>query len=233
MVDWDLEIYITSTGRFLLTQFGNWCNDPIVWHIEFLKANVDPTLLVFQFINQGIKEWNKDKLDEVIETEEVEAIKQIYLPKSAASDTYMWAYTNNGRYTVKSGYRLAVSEASSNPNTFPPLKQAPDLAKCIWDIHTMPKLRHFCMESSVGSFSYQNKLTKERFECKSVVWTMLFRTLVWLFQAIHQQPPNLRLDKYLDTIRQWKQSNRCFIMWSSDLQREKAIGVQTVLQKRA
>lgn len=66
------------------------------------------------------------------------------------ADREIWAYTKNGAYTVKSGYRLASDLArphyqSVNPHEQEVLK----VQRKIWKIPTVPKIRMFLWRATV------------------------------------------------------------------------------------
>lgn len=56
------------------------------------------------------RQWNVHLLKQVFWDQEVEAIVQIPLLSLANHDRLIWHYERNGKYSVKSGYRLACME---------------------------------------------------------------------------------------------------------------------------
>ena len=58
-------------------------------------------------------QWNKLFLDKLFVKDDVECILTIPLGKSSTIDKWRWFYESSGRYSVRSGYRLAL-EAEGN-----------------------------------------------------------------------------------------------------------------------
>lgn len=54
--------------------------------------------------------WNESVLNELFDEEEKVAILNIPLVVSQAQDILVWHYNRNGRYSVKSGYWLAMKD---------------------------------------------------------------------------------------------------------------------------
>ncbi|CAA7042008.1 unnamed protein product [Microthlaspi erraticum] len=56
----------------------------------------------------GIREWDEDKLAALLDLEDARLAKTIRLSRYAQKDEYVWPYTVDGVYTVKSGYWTAT-----------------------------------------------------------------------------------------------------------------------------
>ena len=73
-----------------------------------LKSLVSPciyqTMKVSESVDSATATWKDDKLNVFLLFEEVELIKAIRLSKHNKCDQYIWPYTTNLEYTVKSGY---------------------------------------------------------------------------------------------------------------------------------
>ena len=51
--------------------------------------------------------WNEGLLKELLNDQVVKAISKMLLPYTTTVDKLIWTFTKDGRYSVKSGYRVA------------------------------------------------------------------------------------------------------------------------------
>lgn len=108
----------------------------------------DQNLFVNQLIDQITKQWKTDELHSLFDPEDIPLIQSIRPCHNDKEDGYCWIYTKSGRYTVKSGYKLAsqlkeekrddnhVSEPSVNP-----------LKALRWTLKTTRKVKHFLWQA--------------------------------------------------------------------------------------
>lgn len=108
-----------------------------------LLPGVDPELPVSLLINQTTQQWDDGKLAALIEPGDIQIVRKIYLPSRPIQDSVIWSHTNNGVYTVKSGYWSAVKNNTDPESPKPPLATHPDIATKIWKLKIVPKLKHF------------------------------------------------------------------------------------------
>ena len=87
--------------------------------------------------------WNSQALRTLVNPQDVQIIEIIPLSKTHMVDRDEWHFTNNGKYTVKSGYQI---ERIYPDRERPPLMLGPTIdtlkAFC-WKIRCPPKLKHF------------------------------------------------------------------------------------------
>ena len=67
---------------------------------------LDREARVCELIGRDLHEWNKDLLEALFNTEEVNAIMSIPLSNTNRSDAIIWRGTVNGLFIVKSAYRM-------------------------------------------------------------------------------------------------------------------------------
>lgn len=67
----------------------------------------DPYLLVYHLIDHSSKKWNEVTLRTLFTEEDIRSIKCIKPSRLHQADSYVWAYTKSGIYSVKSGYLRA------------------------------------------------------------------------------------------------------------------------------
>lgn len=69
-----------------------------------LKRGTDPELQVRTLFDPTNQQWNEQQIHKFIDPIDHYLIHKIYLPQRPTRDGYIWSYTRDGNYTVKSGY---------------------------------------------------------------------------------------------------------------------------------
>ena len=70
-------------------------------------VTTNPNLYVNELIDQSFKTWNIAKLQELIVPEDIPHILGLHPSLSFSRDSYMWAFTKSGNYSVRSDYWAA------------------------------------------------------------------------------------------------------------------------------
>ncbi|XP_010495357.1 PREDICTED: uncharacterized protein LOC104772442 [Camelina sativa] len=125
---------------------GSGCNvsvwrDPWIPDIQPRPANgrgrqLHPNLMVNHLINPSTKEWHMPILEEFLDPADIQIILSMEISKSFKPDKLIWHYTKSGKYSVKSGYRLArdlIREVEYGP-TCTPLRAPPKIQQFFWQI---------------------------------------------------------------------------------------------------
>lgn len=108
-----------------------------------LKRGTDLELQVRTLFDPTNQQWNEQQIYKFIDPIDHYLIRKIYLPQRPTRDGYIWSYTKDGNYTVKSGYWKEIEMNLMNESPTPPLATNPDIAKNIWKLEITPKLKHF------------------------------------------------------------------------------------------
>lgn len=85
--------------------------------------------------------WDVDKLRSKVIHEDVERILTLTISQRAELDLLGWHYTDNGIYTVKSGYWLSTH--LPNNEMIAPIWGDPILKQKLWKCSSHPKAKHF------------------------------------------------------------------------------------------
>ena len=96
-------------------------------------------ILVADFIKN--REWDVQKLKEVFWPFDVEAIRQIPLSSRSVDDSYSWHFEENGIFSVRSGYKVALNtKLLSSPSS-----RGVDYGwwRKMWGLNIPPKVKHF------------------------------------------------------------------------------------------
>ena len=70
------------------------------------QQNSNPDLTVDALIDLVSRTWNSQAIWALVDPQDAKIIESIPLSKTQMVDRDEWYFTKNGRYTVKSGYKL-------------------------------------------------------------------------------------------------------------------------------
>ena len=88
----------------------------------------------------GTRQWNIELLAQLMVPEDVDLVKHIVVSSFGGQDLLGWNYTDDGMYTVKSGYWLSMH---SNVYQVNPLRGSVELKAALWKMNAATKLKHF------------------------------------------------------------------------------------------
>lgn len=118
--------------------------------------NID--LKVSQLIDPSSRNWNLNSLRDLFPWKDIQLITK-QRPLVYTEDSYCWSGTNNGIYTVKSGYDLIsrkehqdlYTETEENPSLNP-------LFAKVWNLQTAPKIKIFLWKVLKGAVAVEDRL---------------------------------------------------------------------------
>lgn len=122
------------------------------------QALIDIEMKVSQLIDPFYRNWNLNLLRDLFPWKDIQLItKQRHVMSN--EDSYCWSATNNGLYTVKSGYALIsrkehqslFQEFEENPSVNP-------LYVKIWKLQTPPKIKIFLWKVLKGAVDVEDRL---------------------------------------------------------------------------
>lgn len=81
------------------------------------------------------------------------------MPVGKCEDQYIWAYTNHGSYSVKSGYWLTVNHPIIPlPQKTMMVQRRIKLKQRMWKLKTLPKIRFFLWRAVAGALAVADRL---------------------------------------------------------------------------
>ena len=171
----------------------NWL--PVEHHHKVISPHPSGTHLakVSDLIQTSSRRWNQQLVQSTFLPLDASAIMGIPLCERPQQDTLVWGGTQNGRYSVRSGYRLLMDESLKNNPGCSNNSQLAQLWKSIWTLFVPPKVRHFiwraCHESlpTRANLHRRHILDDERCEtCKlsgetaiHAIWNCPSLGIVW------------------------------------------------------
>ncbi|CAN1305895.1 Probable helicase MAGATAMA 3 [Linum perenne] len=94
-------------------------------------------LVVSDLLLPGIPEWYEGLLDDLLTARDAEIILSMPAPDGTGTDKRIWEASRDGRYTVRTSYRLVTDSLRPNP-----LEVTDGNWSSIWRLDTPPKIRH-------------------------------------------------------------------------------------------
>ena len=88
--------------------------------------------------NMEGRNWDYDLLDDLFNERDKQLILQIPLSLEDREDGWLWMEEKKGFYSVKSGYRMLMSNISESSTGFSSI-----LWKNIWSFQVPPRVRNF------------------------------------------------------------------------------------------
>ncbi|CAN1272372.1 hypothetical protein LINPERPRIM_LOCUS14524 [Linum perenne] len=108
---------------------GSWIVSPMVEGLEHLVVN--------DLIVPGMPEWDEGLLGDLFSARDIESILFMTPPASNEKDRIIWGLSRDGRYTVRSAYRLATDSLRPTP-----LETVEGDWNRIWRLEMAPKIKH-------------------------------------------------------------------------------------------
>ena len=118
-----------------------------------------PDLTVDSLIDPTSRTWNSQALWVLVDPQDAKIIESIPLSRIQGIDKDGWHFTNNGRYTVKSGYQVerAYPDRERPLTVFGPTV---DVLKALcWTIRRPPMLKHFLWQLVSGCIAVKKNLS--------------------------------------------------------------------------
>lgn len=123
-----------------------------------LHSLMDIELMVDHLIDPHTRNWKWHRLKELFPPSEIQLISR-QRPIPSHEDSFCWSRTNNGLYSVKSGYEL--SSRKTHQSLFKEAESCPSLSplyETIWKMHTAPKIRVFIWKALKGAIAVEDRL---------------------------------------------------------------------------
>ncbi|XP_010496610.1 PREDICTED: uncharacterized protein LOC104773660 [Camelina sativa] len=120
--------------------------------------------MVNHLINPVTKDWHLPTLEEFLDPRDIPIIRSMAVSKVQKPDRLVWHFTKSGRYTVKSGYRLArelMTEVEYGPSCMALRAQS-------WKLDVPPKVQHFFWQIASGTLPVLERLAYRSVRCDTL-----------------------------------------------------------------
>ena len=123
----------------------------------FLSANTT----VADLIDSSTAKWKNEVIYSIFIAHEAELIKTIPLSATLLVDKLVWAETNNGKFTIGSAYKLALTLfKSGNSGTTSDGSLLRKFWKKVWSLPIPYKVHHFCWRACCDTLLTKVKLRR-------------------------------------------------------------------------
>ena len=134
---------------------------------------------VSELIDSNKSCWNLDLIEKLFLPCEVDSIKSIPLSMRMFADKLIWAKTNNGLFTVKSTYKVAVDILDASPlgcsGCSPNESNMRCFWKCVWKLDVPHEVQHFMWRACCDILSTKRNLRR---------WQILLEDICDVMSAI-------------------------------------------------
>lgn len=105
------------------------------------------------------REWDNETLERWFLQTEVAAIRRVPVPMFDEMDTWCWHYSKDGRFTVRSAYRMLLTKEVTSRASSSTTRGRFDW-NLIWDATVPPKIKHFASRAVREGLAVQGQLVK-------------------------------------------------------------------------
>jgi hypothetical protein len=170
--------------------------------------------LVKDLIVEGPIGWNHALIDNIFLDFEGNQIKQLPLIPEVIDDKFMWRYTKEGNYTVKSGYNTIKTWEASEKQGPSNVNNTNRLWKKIWSLKTIPRHQTLLWRILNEALPVRSELIKRGIHCSMicprcyakietsnhVLWDCPIATKVWFGSQLNintQAIPTINFQDWL------------------------------------
>lgn len=122
---------------------------PVLPPQNIISPCLVPNMTVAELIIPITGTWDEDKLSHLLLPEDIELVQRIRLSKYNRHDQYVWPYTTNMEYTVKSGYWTATHDFYEGDDIVQP-EGSIAIKRMIWKLDILPQIQHFLWRTVSG-----------------------------------------------------------------------------------
>ena len=97
-----------GNGRSIMIWKDKWLPSPSTYEVVFLVNYIPEDSRVAELIDEEKGAWKTDLMSKVFFRHEADLICGIALCANMPKDKQVWALTNNGLFSVRSAYKLAM-----------------------------------------------------------------------------------------------------------------------------
>ncbi|XP_042939551.1 uncharacterized protein LOC122274591 [Carya illinoinensis] len=130
--------------------------------ISSIRGNDVWCEVVSDLIDPNLKTWREDLLQELFSNQEIEAIKTIPISLGGREDKMTWQASNNGQYTIKSGYHYQRSLISELEGEASRKHSDKDVCKKLWKMKVAPVVKFFVRKACSEALPTCANLTRRK-----------------------------------------------------------------------
>ena len=140
-----------------------WIPSPYTYMVISPKCDLPCGPRVSALINSATKEWKVDLIKQCFIPQDVEAILSIPLSAHGARDRLIWTVSRNGKFSVRSAYRLAQStQEGGGQATSSDQSVARKIWRGIWSMKVPNKVKHFTWKACRNILATKENLWRRK-----------------------------------------------------------------------
>ncbi|CAL1371706.1 unnamed protein product [Linum trigynum] len=137
-------------------------------HHHKISSHLDPPSRVSDWMNEDRKSWNTNLIQRHCSSEEADAISRIHIGPAGSKDKWVWKFTTDGAFSVRSAYhelrKNQRDQILPRPGTHDlNIPTSDDCWNWLWSLNLPPKIRFFlwrCIRNALAT-----KLNLHRRRC--------------------------------------------------------------------
>ena len=138
-----------------------WLQQPSTYRVVTPASSSQQVERVCDLIDGDQKEWKEDLIRQCFLPQDVEAILSIPLNAHGARDRMIWAENKNGKFTVRSAYKLAQDiHSEGNTSESSDLAALKQMWRRLWDMNVPNKIKHFAWKACKDILATKENLKK-------------------------------------------------------------------------
>ena len=150
-----------GNGESIRIWSDKWLPKPSTFMVSSLRLFMPHYMKVRDLINKEEASWKVDAIDALFMPHEVEVIKAIPISSHLPEDKLIWAWSNNGVFSVKNAYwiacQMSIAEFSGSSSDG---SQERSFWKRLWQINVPHKIRHFVWRACRDILPLKTNLVK-------------------------------------------------------------------------
>ena len=152
-----------GNGQSIRIWMDKWTLNSSTYKIVSPPAGLPLEAWVCESIEPTLKTWKADLIQSIFLPHEVDDICSIALSSKLPEDKQVWAPTNNGRFSVRSAYRVAVELASEgSAGVASDDSRMRRFWKQIWQLNIPHKVRHFAWRACRDTLPTKENLIRRK-----------------------------------------------------------------------
>ncbi|XP_075659272.1 uncharacterized protein LOC142629188 [Castanea sativa] len=152
-------------GQKSLVWKDKWLQKPSTYRVVTPENTSRQVVRVCDLIDGSRKEWKKDLISQCFLPQDVEAILSIPLSAQGGIDRMIWSETKNGKFTVRSAYKLAqIIQSDGNITESSDPTALKRIWRRLWDMKVPNKIKHFAWKACKNILA-----TKENLQKRSII----------------------------------------------------------------
>ena len=154
-------VWRVGDGRSINIWEQKWVPNLITSKVVSPRSN-SHVIWVSELFLPNSKLWDVELLNAIFYLWEAEEISRIHVSPHCQIDAYVWLFTSNGDYSVKSAYKMLATKAMASAQAYSLIDNSEKVWKGVWRIRTPNKIRHFMWRAVKDSLPTIENLHKRQ-----------------------------------------------------------------------